>query len=243
MGYISSIGWPEDEKKFADFWPGVQTAGKDNLRQQTAIWQAMLISAGLPNTEQIFIHGFITADGQKISKSLGNVVDPFEMVSKYGTDGTRYYLLAKIHPWEDSDFTWDKFNEVYNADLANGLGNLVARVAKLAETASSEFRVQSLEFSNKDFAKIRKFLDEVKFNDALAEIWGWISAVDKQIESAKPWKLTGEPLHQVLQPWINEIVKIGTALQPFLPQTAEKILNQFKGPKISSAPLLFLRIK
>lgn len=243
VSYISTLGWPDDQQNFKDFWPGLQVAGKDNLRQQTAIWQAMLLSAKLPNSKQVFIHGFITIDGQKISKSLGNVISPVDVVEKYGADGLRYYFLAKTHPWEDSDFTWEKFIEAYNSDLANGLGNLVARVAKLAEIAGSEFRVQSLEFSSKDFADIRQFLDEFKFNDALAEIWNWISEVDKQIEQAKPWKLTGEPLHLALQPWIAEIVKIATALQPFLPQTAEKILDQFKGPQISSAAPLFPRIK
>lgn len=243
VGYISSIGWPEDEKKFLEFWPGVQTAGKDNLRQQTAIWQAMLISAGLPNTKQVFIHGFITVAGQKISKSLGNVVDPFEMVAKYGTDATRYYLLAKVHPWEDGDFTWDKFNEAYNADLANGLGNMVARVAKLAEQSNAQYKSTSLEFSGAEFLNVRTRLSEYKFSDAIAEIWQWISKVDKQIEEAKPWTLVGESLKNVLAPWIEEIIKIAIALQPFLPETSEKILQQFKGPTISSSSPLFPRIK
>jgi len=243
VGYISSIGWPEDEKSFAEFWPGVQTAGKDNLRQQTAIWQAMLMSAGLPNSEQVFIHGFITVDGQKISKSLGNVIDPYEMVKKYGTDGTRYYLLAKIHPWEDSDFTWEKFNEAYNADLANGLGNLVARVAKLAELSAANYSISSLKITDSDFSSIRKLLDEYRFNEALSEVWQWISTIDKQIEATKPWELAGESLKNAVHPWVNNIVKIATALQPFLPQTAEKILTQFKGPRISSSTPLFPRIK
>ena len=109
INYISTLGWPEDEKKFKDFWPGVQVAGKDNLRQQSAIWQAMLLSAKLSSSKQIFIHGFLTVNGQKISKSLGNVINPIELVKKYGTDPVRYFLLAKVHPFEDSDFTIEKF--------------------------------------------------------------------------------------------------------------------------------------
>ncbi|MBI1866156.1 MAG: methionine--tRNA ligase, partial [Candidatus Staskawiczbacteria bacterium] len=135
--YISALGWPENKEKFRDFWGttekpnAIQVAGKDNLRQQSAMWQAMLMAADLPPTRQIFIHVFITSGGQKMSKSLGNVIDPFDYVENYGTDALRYYLLAKISPTEDSDFTKEKFEETYNADLANGLGNLVSRSAKL----------------------------------------------------------------------------------------------------------------
>ena len=243
VNYISTLGWPKDEQNFAAFWPGTQTAGQHNLRQQTAIWQAMLLSAGLPNTKQVFIHGFITVAGQKISKSLGSAIGPDEIVSKYGTDALRYYLLAKIHPWEDSDFTWEKFTDVYNADLANGLGNLVARVAKLAENSGFEFKVPSLKFTNKNFDSVRQLLIGYRFNEALAEIWTWISSVDKQIEVEKPWTLTGKPLKRALQLWIAEIIKIAVALRPFLPDTSQKILTQFKGPKISSAAPLFPRIK
>ena len=129
--YISNLGWPQ-VAGFDGFWPGIQIAGKDNLRQQSAIWQAMLLSAGLPNSRQIMIHGFIQSGGQKMSKSLGNVVDPIFLSKKYGVDALRYYLLAKIHPFNDSDFTLPLFEGAYNADLANGLGNLVSRVAKMA---------------------------------------------------------------------------------------------------------------
>ncbi|KKU65037.1 MAG: methionyl-tRNA synthetase, methionyl-tRNA synthetase [Candidatus Amesbacteria bacterium GW2011_GWC1_47_15] len=121
INYISTLGWPEDRQKFTDFWPGLQVAGLDNLRQQSAIWQAMLMSAGLPNTKQIFIHGFMTVNGQKISKSLGTSIDPIAMADKYGTDAVRYFLLAKVHPYDGSDFSYDKFEEAYNSDLANGL--------------------------------------------------------------------------------------------------------------------------
>ena len=125
--YISCLGWPEDKKDFGKLWPGLQVAGKDNLRQQSSMWQAMLLSAGLPTSKQIFIHGFITADGQKMSKSLGNVINPVDLVKKYGTDAVRYYLLRELNPVEDGDFTYEKFEQRYNSDLAGGIGNLVAR--------------------------------------------------------------------------------------------------------------------
>jgi len=142
--YISCLGWPENLEKFNDFWPGLQVAGKDNLRQQSSMWQAMLMSANLPNSKQIFIHGFLTSNGQKISKSLGNVVNPIELVNKYGsasspqvgTDSVRYYLLREIPSAEDGDFTIEKFEARYNSDLAGGIGNLVARVVTMANKLS-----------------------------------------------------------------------------------------------------------
>ena len=239
VNYISALGWPEDDKKFKEFWPGIQTAGKDNLRQQTAIWQAMLLSAGLPNTKQVFIHGFITVNGQKISKSAGTAIAPNEITDKYGTDALRYYVLAKIHPWEDSDFTWQKFNETYNADLANGLGNLVARVAKLAEKVA-QFDPST---SSGQAAEQNKFLDEFRFDEALRLIWERISELDKQIEKDQPWKLEQDKLESVLKNYVDTIRKIVTGLQPFLPETAEKILKQFAGPKIKAEAPLFPRIR
>jgi methionyl-tRNA synthetase len=137
VNYVSCLGWPEDQKKFNSFWPGLQVAGKDNLRQQSSMWQAMLLSAGLPNSKQVFIHGFITANGQKMSKSLGNVINPFELVEKYGVDAVRYYLLREILPPDDGDFTYEKFEQRYNSDLAGGVGNLVARVLGIAGRISN----------------------------------------------------------------------------------------------------------
>ncbi len=243
VNYISALGWPKELKKFDEFWPGIQTAGKDNLRQQTAIWQAMLLSANLPNTKQVFIHGFMTANGQKISKSLGNVVDPIELVNRLGTDALRYYLLAKVHPWEDSDFTWEKYNDAYNSDLANGLGNLVARVAKLCEKENFEFKSDAWRFEEAPFEQVRKQLDKYKFNEALGIIWAWISRLDQTIEENKPWTLTSEKLKSRLDDYVNQIRRIATGIAPFLPKTSENILAQFTGPIIKSSALLFPRIK
>jgi len=136
VNYISAIGWPRDMERFNRWWVEsggvVQFAGKDQVRQQAAMWQAMLFAAGLPPSKQIVIHGFIQSGGEKMSKSLGNTIDPFALVKEYGTDAVRFYLARHIHPFEDSDFTVEKFKEAYNADLANGLGNLVSRILTLA---------------------------------------------------------------------------------------------------------------
>jgi len=257
VNYISTLGWPKDKKNFESFWPGVQTAGKDNLRQQTAIWQAMLMSAGLPNTKQVFIHGFMTVGGQKISKSAGTAIVPEEVTNKYGTDSLRYYLLAKVHPWEDSDFTWEKFNEAYNADLANGLGNLVSRVAKLCENFQITFKA----ISRTDAGRVNRFvfwipdpeleqkyseyLDNFRFNDVLGFVWQKISELDRKIEDAKPWDIENKDvsvkfLRDEAVLWILDIARL---LQPFLPETADRILKQFAGPKIKAEAPLFPRVK
>jgi methionyl-tRNA synthetase len=239
INYISTLGWPKNAKTFKDFWPGVQVAGKDNLRQQTAIWQAMLLSAGLPNSKQVFIHGFITVNGQKISKSLGNTINPIEVAEKYGTDALRYYLLAKINPYDDSDFTFEKFEETYNGELANGLGNLVARTAKLCENSGFEFSETKLV---KD-KNIENTLKEYKFDVALKIIWEEIAQTDQFINEEEPWTLKEESLKKVLTHLVNHIRSITFNLKPFLPETAEKIEKQFKGPKISSAAPIFPRLK
>lgn len=242
INYISAIGWPKDLNKFNSWWPVTQFAGKDNLRQQSAIWQAMLMSTGLPPSKQIFIHGFITVSGQKISKSLGNVINPLELAKKYGTDAVRYYLLAKIHPWEDSDFTIKKFEEAYNADLANGLGNLVSRLAKLCENSGLEFK--ELKTQDEIYSQEQqKAFDDFWFN-VLANIFTIeFHVIDRHIDQHTPWSIKNKGKLQYALQWeVNELRKLATKLKPFLPETSEKILNQFKGPKIKSQPPLFPRI-
>ena len=235
--YISTLGWPDDEKQFKEFWPGIQVAGKDNLRQQSAMWQAMLMSAGLPNSKQIIIHGFITNAGQKMSKSLGNVIDPFELVKKYGTDAVRFFIAHDLNTFEDSNVTLERIHESYIANLSNGLGNLVARVAKLCE----QNNIIATNGSKVWCADLEKFMGEFKFNEAIAVIWELITEADKKINQEKPWELSGEKLKEVLLDYVKRIQAIGFNLQPFLPQTAEKILKQFSG-KIKSQPPLFPRI-
>jgi methionyl-tRNA synthetase len=239
INYISTIGWPQKQSAFKKWWPGTQVAGKDNLRQQAAIWQAMLLSADLPTTKQIFIHGFISVDGQKLSKSLGNVVSPFELVKKYGTDPARYFLLAKIHPFEDSDFSYQKFEKAYQADLANGLGNLIARVAKLCQDSSLSFAKTSISFDQ----SIKKELELYRFDLALEKIWQKISTLDKYLETTKPWDKKKYELKTILTKAVYQIRQIAFNLKPFLPQTAHEIEKQFGGPKIKKGKALFPRLR
>lgn len=248
INYVSTLGWPDNREGFGGFWPGTQVAGKDNLRQQSAMWQAMLLSAGLPNSKQIFIHGFMTQDGQKISKSLGNTIDPRELVEKYGTDAVRYYLLAKVHPWEDSDFTEKKFVDSYNDDLAGGLGNLISRVAKLCEKLEiSDFGTalyyeHNLNQIDLYYRQLREKLRKFQFGEAMNLIWGLVKRTDSELENTKPWQLEKEELYDALDIPVHNICHIAVMLQPFLPKTAEKILKQFTQKNIVSEKGLFPRI-
>ena len=239
INYISTLGWPKKIKVFEEFWPGIQVAGKDNLRQQTAIWQAMLMAAGLPNSRQVFIHGFITLDNQKISKSLGNIIDPFEIVEKYGTDAVRYYLLREIPAFGDGDFSMQRFKELYNADLANGLGNLVARVAAMAQKAELEFKVADKKID----PSVSAALGLYDFNRALGLIWEKIKEADLLINKKMVWQLEGIKKKKELTNLAGQIKQIAVDLQPFLPETAEKIQKQFSAPKIKSEKPLFPRIE
>lgn len=242
--YVSSLGWPNDEKKFTEFWGtiespnAVQVCGKDNLRQQTAMWQAMLIAADLPPTRQIHVHGFINSGGQKMSKSLGNVVNPIEYVEKYETDALRYYLLAKVAPAEDSDFTKEKFEEAYQSDLANGLGNLVARVAAMAEKKDSRFEMLDYRMS----AEVVEALNEYKFDSAMAAIWERIKKADQFVSEKRVWELKDQKREDALTKLVTEIRQIAVDLQVFLPKTAEKIMKQYNSEKIVKTEPLFPRL-
>ncbi|HOZ36989.1 MAG TPA: methionine--tRNA ligase [bacterium] len=258
VNYISCLGWPsytkasdgrpEDNKKFEEFWGtkelpnAIQIAGKDNLRQQSAMWQAMLLSAGLPPSKQILIHGFITANGEKMSKSLGNVVNPFELVEKYGTDAVRYYLLAKLPPFEDGDYTEAKFKESYTADLCNGLGNLVSRVSNLLEKNNLSLKLD-INADNRLKENFDLKLSEYKFNEALEILWVKLRACDETITKTEPWKIKEpEKLKEILEPVAQDILNVAFLLQSFMPTTAEKIIETFTAEKITKSKILFPRI-
>jgi len=240
VNYISCLGWPQDEKKFKEFWPGLQVAGKDNLRQQSAMWQAMLMSAGLQTSKQVLIFGFITSEGHKMSKSVGNVVNPYDLIEKYGVDATRYFLLSEIKPFEDSDFTFEKFEIKYNADLANGLGNLVSRVFTLAgkeHFLPLDFQVENEEKVGSEIqAKVRlswdKYeiaLDNFAFNDALAATWELIAYCDNYITQTKPWTMidgSQEDFVKIIYNLLETLRHIAWQIRPFMPQVSEKIIKQ-----------------
>jgi methionyl-tRNA synthetase len=231
VNYISTIGWDVDQERFEKFWPGVQIAGKDNLRQQTAMWQAMLLSAKLPPSKQILIHGHITCNGQKMSKSLGNVVSPEEMIERFGKDGTRYLLLSAATFGEDIDLSWERMTEKYNADLANGLGNLVSRVLKLASKLTTH-DVQQTTIFPEEFSAL---LENYRLSEGLEYIWNIVRESNKYIEENKPWELAKtnpEQFETVMRKLLDDLARIASLLAPFLPETAEKVfplLTEGKG--------------
>lgn len=229
VSYISTLGWPLDEKKFNKFWvegTPTQYAGKDNLRQQSAMWQAMLMSAGLQNSYQIIIDGFINSGGKKMSKSLGNVISPEEVVEKYGAEALRYFVCRELSTFEDSDFTWERFKELYNANLANGLGNLVSRIMKLAEKCLS----QPVTVKNPVFSKeVGSLLEKFEIQKAMNYIWSQIGELDTLIQEKKPWESDDQ---KVITDLVSRLSHVGCWLAPFMPETSTKILSAIKENKI-----------
>ncbi len=233
--YISTLDWPDvsPESNFTKYWMNgetLQLAGKDQVRFQSIIWQAMLMSAEVPTTKQIFYHGFINSGGQKMSKSLGNVISPYDMVARYGTDATRYLLLRHVHPTDDSDITWEKMDEWYTANLVNGLGNVVARVMKMAESYLSE----PVETSELHSELIPRFLSECKFNLAMDTNFGALQAIDEAVTAKEPFKLikTNEAAaRDIIKEQVNLLYNVAKHLRPFMPDTVDKILQAIAANK------------
>ncbi len=250
VSYISALGWPENKENFEKFWVNaenvVQYCGKDNLRQQSAMWQAMLIVAGLPNTKQIVIDGFVTGEGGiKMSKSLGNVVNPIDIVKEYGIDALRYFVLREVQPFEDSPFTVERFKEAYNAHLANGLGNLVSRVMKMAESNSVTLDLKSAPAL--DIKKHKKYYDSFEINKVCDDIWLHIQEVDKFIQEYQPFKTVKsedkkekEKGLQQISFCLASIYHIAIALEPIMPSTSKIILEGIKTGKMPEKSL-FMR--
>ena len=199
----------------------------------------MLLSAGYELPKKVFAHGFFTIDGVKISKSLGNAIDPVELSAKYGNDTLRYYLLKEIPFGNDGDFSLHRLTEVYNSDLANGLGNLVSRVAKLCEL--NNVKITTHEHSE-FFPEVVDHLNKLVFNEALAFLQEEISKLDQFLQEKKPWE-SKENQEEVLTKLVNGILKISYNLKPFLPETSDKIEEIFKQTTIKATTPLFPRIE
>ncbi len=242
VNYISALGYGRnDEELFKKFWPAdVHVIGKDILRFHAAIWPAMLLSAKLPLPKSLLVHGLITSGGIKMSKTLGNVIDPFDLLSEYDTDSVRYYLAREVSVFEDGDLTKEKFKEAYNANLANGLGNLVSRVMKMAED-NLDGPVEIPEWE--DMETYFELLNNFEINKACDYIWLQIGILDQQIQEEQPFKVVKKD-KEAGQKMITELVlKLNTIrrmLTSVLPETAEKIKQLIKENKAPSSPL-FLR--
>lgn len=248
INYISTLGWPEDAERLARYWGtadaprAVQLAGKDNLRQQAAMWQAMLLSANLPPTRQIFIHGFVTSAGQKMSKSVGNVIDPYEVVRRYGTDAVRYFILAAMHPYDDSDFTFERFVEFYNAHLANNLGNLASRVLKMASRLDLRHAGPSApafwqEAADETLVRIGAHLEQFAYHEVMQRIAERVQALNVRIEQEQPFKLPPEAARPIVAALLADLDVIACLIVPLLPNAAAAIREAVAAGVELPAPL------
>jgi methionyl-tRNA synthetase len=240
VNYISAIGWPDDMKKF-NMWQKetggmVQYCGKDNLRQQASMWQAMLLAADLPHSKAIIIDGFITgAGGIKMSKSIGNVIDPIELINEYGTDAMRYYFAREVSPFEDMPFTKEMFKDAYNANLANGLGNLVSRVMTMSQNnIDKPVEIRKIKLSE-DF---KDAVERYNLQEATNIIWKKIGELDSKIQTTQPFKLVKtdkEKAIEIIKELVVGIYEIAVHLEAVLPKTSQKIkelIEQNKKPEI-----------
>jgi methionyl-tRNA synthetase len=243
LNYLTGLGWTGEIGEQPDFWPAeVQLIAKDILRVHATIWAAMLLSLGLPVQKQLFVHGFFLSDGQKMSKSLGNVISPEELIAKFGVDATRYLLMSATSFGHDGDITWKFLEEKYTADLANGLGNLVARVSNLLE--KNEIELALSKDINQDLAK--SFADAMavlRLDEALKILWRKIAESDEYLSDKKPWKMEDKAeIAKVLETVAQTILDIGALLEPFMPDTSKRIVEQFSQSQVKKGESLFPRL-
>lgn len=227
--YISTLGWPENTEQFEHYWVAgtpTQYCGKDNTRFQALTWQAMLIAAGVPNSYQIIVNGFITGDkGIRMSKTLGNVVDPLTLATEYGIDALRFFLLKEVSSFEDSPFTLERFRESYQAHLANGIGNLTSRIMALSETHCEGFD-ELPHFYHPE--EVKKAIESFDLQGAMDYIWGLIGSVDQKIQLTKPFSVVKENKDAgiaIIRDLVSDLYGIAVCLAPFLPKTSEAIIN------------------
>ncbi len=245
VNYVSTLGWPDEKGDFKRFWvegTPTQYCGKDNTRFQGLMWQAMLMAADLSPTYQIIVDGFVLGDGgMKMSKALGNVVDPLDIVKEYGTEALRYFVLREFHPFEDTAVSKEKLKEWYNANLANGIGNLVSRVMKMA----SNYNIlsdQNLTRNENDVfvKKYRKAMEICNLSEAISSIWDVISWADRSIQSNQPFKKIKINYSQAkteIQFLLYDLKLISDLLLPFMPVTAKKIKDLLSNHKSPDTPL------
>ena len=246
VNYLTGLGYGTDERDFERFWlhnsSKTHVIGKDILRFHAVYWPAMLLSAGLPLPETVWAHGFVTVEGEKISKCQENAVDPFPLIERYGADALRYYLLRAIPASSDGDFSMKRFGETYRADLSDGLGNLVLRVEALCERTGFEIAQPAADSLPES---VSVSLSAFRFQDALREIWDRVRELNQSVQNARPWNLLkGEEktlLNSHLPEWVASLRTVACCLRPFLPHTAEEIQGRFSAGRIRRGEPLFPR--
>ena len=248
--YITVIGYP-DNPDWQNYWPAdVQVIGKDILRFHAGIWPPMLLGLGLPLPKKLLVHGFVNVNGAKISKTVGNTVDPNEIIDTYGVDAFRYFFARHIPTQDDGDFTWEKFENAYNNELGNDLGNLVQRVASMVTRYQSGV-LGELNRGEHDIQLYRDGMDSLNYDKALDEVWVSIRAANKYLEHVKPWDVAkkkdedpeaAEHLSEILLDTAGTIMQVADILFPFMPETAKKIHAIFSEGIVHEQPPLFPKI-
>jgi methionyl-tRNA synthetase len=250
--YLTVLGYP-DREGWQDYWPAeVQVIGKDILRFHAAIWPAMLIGLELPLPKKILAHGHISSGNAKMSKTVGNVIDPNEIIDGYGLDAFRYFFSRHIATQDDGDFTWEKFENAYNNELGNELGNLVQRVAAMINRYQSGV-IGDLPQPEHDVRMYHTYFEELKFNKAMDEVWNKVRSLNAYIEDVKPWQVAKqvdsdpeakEHLEQIMTYAAGSLIQIGDLLVPFLPATAKTIHDIFSTGvvKLPESGVLFPKI-
>lgn len=235
VNYITVLGYPGQD--ISDFWPAnAQFVGKDIMRFHAITWPAILLGLGLPLPERLVVHGYVLADGQKMSKSIGNVVDPLEALERHGLPAFRYYFLRHVDTFADSDFTWDKFDAAYNQELANDLGNLVQRLATLC----AKSQIRGFEVKSELAPEYLDLMGKFEFSKAFDYIWRQIQQINKDIDQSKPWELAKagqtDQLEAVLSNLVQRLLVVSNLLIPFLPDIATKIQAIFNTQEIITPP-------
>jgi len=247
MNYITVLGYPEHQD-FREYWPAeVQVIGKDIVRFHAAIWPAMLMSLDLPLPKMLFVHSFITVEGEKMSKSLGNVIAPADVVKRHGVDAFRYYFLRHLPSYNDGDFSWDAFDAAYNNELANELGNAVHRTASMIERYQNGI-IGAIPEPGHDSALIYEAIGECRFDRALDLIWDQVRGLNQYIDTQKPWEIAKikdtDHLREVLAYQVSCLLQIADLLEPFLPETAGKIKQIFESGTVKlSETTLFPKLR
>lgn len=245
--YMTSIGFGHAQGHWEKYWRDaaerVHVIGKGINRFHSVYWLGMLLSADLPLPTTISVHGYITVDGQKMSKSLGNVIEPHQFIAQYGLEPVRFYLLKYIPTHADGDIGVEKFTEVYTADLANGIGNLCSRVAKMMHNIGGVVDSADQEPSILEFLpEFAAFMENYELSQALSLITDMVRALDGYLSEHQPWKQVGAQQQQTLAFAVRQLQIVAYHLQPFLPQTASSILDHFHQRTITPMPPLFPRI-
>lgn len=242
--YLNGIGYADDPPTFQKYWSDadriIHVIGKDVLKFHALYWPGMLAAAGLRPPTDLHVHGFLTVDGQKISKSSGNAIDPIAIIDRFGADALRYYLLRYVPTGADSDFAHAHFSEVYESDLANTLGNLVSRLEALAVKA--DIRRIDLQVD----AQRSEGLEERRFHATIERLWNAIRSINRDIESNRPWEYLQEgrieALRSDLTDWVGRLTVFAHQIAPFLPGTSREILKRFTSDQISRNEPLFPRV-